>query len=64
MNITMKHGTWPEAAVAFFALTLYAVMVLFWIFGIAVAKGFWLTLGAVFLPPMAWVLLAQWWLGV
>ena len=64
MNITMKNGTWPEAAVAFCALILYAAMVVAWIFGIAVANGFWLTLGAVCLPPMAWVLLAQWLLGV
>ena len=43
---------------------IYGVMVAAWIFGIAVAKGFWMTLGAVLIPPMAWVLLAQWALGV
>ena len=43
---------------------LYGVFVAAWIFGIAVAKGFWMTLGAVLIPPMAWVLLAQWALGV
>jgi len=60
----MKNGTWPEAAVCFVALLIYAAAVIAWIFGIAVAKGFWMTLGAVCLPPMAWVLLAQWALGV
>lgn len=28
-----------------------------WILGIAVAKGFWLTLGAALFPPLAWGLL-------
>lgn len=43
---------WPEAF-------LYTLMFGGWVCGVAVAKGFWLTLGAVFLPPMAWVLLAM-----
>jgi uncharacterized membrane protein len=64
MKITMKHGTWPEAAVAFFAILVYLAAVVAWILGIAVAEGFWMTLGAVCIPPMAWVLLAQWALGV
>lgn len=64
MRIRMKDGTWPEATVAWFALLIYASAVVAWVLGIAVAKGFWLTLGAVCIPPMAWVLLAQWVLGV
>ena len=63
MKITMVNGTWPEAIVAILALLLYASAILGWIGGIAVAAGFWLTLGAVLLPPMAWVLLVQWALG-
>jgi len=30
-----------------------------WVFGIAAAKGFWITLGCVILPPMAWIVLAD-----
>lgn len=63
MRVTVKNGTWPEALVVAIVLTLYCAAVTAWIFGIAVAKGFWLTLGAVLLPPMAWVLLAQMLLG-
>lgn len=37
----------------------YLVMVVFWVLGIAVAKGFWLTAFTVFVPPAAWVLFAQ-----
>ena len=44
---------WPEAFT-------YLWMILLWVFGIAAAKGFWITLGAVLLPPMAWVIAAQW----
>lgn len=44
---------WSEAFV-------YSLIIWLWVAGIAVAKGFWLTLGAVLLPPMAWVLFAQW----
>ena len=43
---------WPE-------VFLYTLMISAWVCGIAIAKGFWLTLGAVLLPPMAWVLLAM-----
>jgi hypothetical protein len=59
MRITMKNGTWPEALVVALILTLYCAAIVAWILGIAAAKGFWLTLGAVLLPPMAWVLIAQ-----
>lgn len=49
--------SWPSA---FLVLALYTSIIGGWIFGVAVAKGFWLTVGAIFLPPMAWVLFAQW----
>lgn len=29
-------------------------------FGIALAKGFWITVIAAFFPPFAWVLVAKW----
>lgn len=38
---------------------LYLVVITAWVFGIAVAEGFWLTIGCVTFPPMAWVVLAQ-----
>ena len=34
-----------------------------WVAGIAVAKGFWMTLGCVLIPLMAYVVLAMRWLG-
>ncbi|MBD8194390.1 hypothetical protein IFR35_23625 [Pseudomonas fluorescens] len=34
-----------------------------WVCGMALAKGFWMTLAAV-IPPVAWVLLAEHVLGV
>lgn len=37
----------------------YLWMVVAWVCGIAVAKGFWITLGCVLLPPMAWIVLAE-----
>ncbi len=37
----------------------YLWMVAAWVFGIAVAKGFWMTFAAVILPPLAWILLAE-----
>ena len=48
---------WPSVVLT---LSLYIPMVGGWVFGIAVAKGIWMTVGAIFLPPMAWVLFAQW----
>lgn len=64
MRITLKHGTWAEAVAVIVFLLAYFIVIAGWVVGIAVAKGFWMTLGAVFLPPMAWVLLAQWFLGI
>ncbi len=41
--------------------SLFLLVVTFaWIMGTAVAKGVWLVAGCVFLPPMAWVIFAQW----
>jgi len=34
-------------------------LVVAWVFGIAVAKGFWMTLASFCFPPVAWVLLAM-----
>ena len=56
----MKIPAQVSWASAFTVLAIYSSFFGGWIFGIAVAKGFWVTLGAIFLPPMAWVLLAQW----
>ena len=44
---------WPIAFTYFW-------MVATWVFGIAVANGFWLTFAAVFFPPLAWVLAGKW----
>lgn len=35
------------------------VMVVSWVFGIAVAKGFWMTVACAFMPLVAWVVLAM-----
>lgn len=35
------------------------VLIVAWICGVAVAKGFWMTLAAFCFPPVAWVLLAM-----
>ena len=39
------------------------VVIVPWVMGIAVAKGFWIVAGCIFLPPMAWVVLAMHFLG-
>lgn len=36
------------------------ILILLWIFGLAVSKGFWLALGCVLLPPVAWVTAINW----
>lgn len=41
-------------------MAIGVVVVSLWIVGIAIAKGFWMTLGSFFLPPMALVIFAQW----
>ena len=48
-------SNWAELAFAAFIL-------IWWIFGIAVAtmSGFWITVCAIFVPPAAWVMLALW----
>jgi hypothetical protein len=43
---------WPEAFVSTLAAS-------WWVIGIAVSKGWWMLL-AIFVPPAAWVLAAQW----
>lgn len=43
---------------------VYLAFVSSWAAGIALAKGFWSTVAAVFLPPYGWVLLAQQLMGV
>ena len=39
---------------------LFGFFTLLWIFGIAVAEGFWLTAISVICPPVGWVLFARW----
>lgn len=39
-----------------FLLTLIVVT---WIMGVVLAKGFWSTFSAIFIPPWAWYLLAE-----
>jgi len=43
---------------------VYLVIITAWVCGIAVAKGFWLTLGCVLFFPLSWVVLAEHLLGV
>lgn len=43
---------------------LYLAMILPWVTGIAVSNGFWMTCGALFFPPLAWVFAAQHLLGL
>lgn len=38
---------------------IYLVMVISWVFGVAIAKGFWPVLIAVLFPPYGWVILAE-----
>lgn len=45
-------NVWPEV---FFQL----MMITGWVCGVAVAKGFWMMIGCVLFPPMAWVVLAM-----
>lgn len=40
------------------------LLVVWWMLGVAVAKGFWLIVGAAVFPPLAWVIFAQWALGI
>jgi len=44
-----RYTNWPESTLALIAVSA-------WVFGIAVAKGFWMVACAIFLPPAAWVL--------
>jgi hypothetical protein len=37
----------------------YSGMLAAWVFGLALAPGFWDVVGATFFPPYAWGLLAQ-----
>jgi len=41
---------WPE-------MILFFVMVVAWVVGIAVSKGFWMIIGSIAIPPMAWVVM-------
>ena len=38
---------------------IYITIIAPWICGIAVAKGFWATVGSVLFPPIAWVIFAS-----
>jgi hypothetical protein len=45
-------------------IIFFVFAIVLWVMGIAAAKGFWITLLAALLPPAAWVLAAQWMMGV
>ncbi len=47
-----EQTTWAE-------MVFYLVLIVWWIFGIAAVKGFWMTLIAFCFPPVAWVVLAE-----
>lgn len=38
---------------------LYLVLIAAWVFGVAIVKGFWMTLVCFIMPPISWVVLAQ-----
>jgi hypothetical protein len=40
-------------------VALYLLVVWTWVFGFALAKGFWSSLLAAFFPPWAWVIVAE-----
>ncbi|WP_105610624.1 hypothetical protein [Cronobacter malonaticus] len=48
-----ERMTWPEAF-------LYLAMIVPWVMGVAITKGFWMTLACFCLPPVAWVVTAGW----
>lgn len=39
------------------------LLVVAWIAGLVIVKGFWLTLAAVLCPPYSWYVLAEWLMG-
>lgn len=41
---------------------LYVAMVIGWLAGLVLAKGFWSTVAAIFLPPWAWYLVVERWM--
>jgi len=43
---------WPSAFTWFW-------MIILWVMGIAISKGFWMTLFSLF-PPVAWVISMKW----
>lgn len=52
IQIETDEVNWPT-------MVLYVIMIGSWVSGIAVAKGFWMTLMSVFIPPASWVVLAS-----
>lgn len=46
------------------AVFLYLLFITAWVCGVALAKGFWMTLLCAMLFPVAWVVFAQHLLGV
>lgn len=51
----MNTGKSVNAATAF----LYLVLIASWVGGLAVVKGFWMTIVCFIVPPISWVVLAQ-----
>jgi hypothetical protein len=39
---------------------VYLVLIACWVFGVALAKGFWMTALCIFVPVVSWVVVAQW----
>jgi hypothetical protein len=44
---------------AIFSTLLLIVIIVTWLAGIVLAKGFWFTLASAFLPPVAWYFLVE-----
>lgn len=38
---------------------LYLLLIAAWAFGVAIVKGFWMTLVCFIIPPISWVVLAE-----
>ena len=51
MNVQVSGG-WP-------GVFMFLCLVVPWVLGVAVAKGFWIVVGCILFPPMAWVVFAQ-----
>ena len=59
--ITAIHRNWGEDDMGhpYLLAVIRAISAIIWVIGITLAKGFWLTVLAVFLPLYSWCLVAQ-----